>query len=130
MDRAQWDYDLSELCGGSSDPDAGKLANRIEAHILGLEREVVRLRRYWKPIASAPTDGSRFLIERDIPSDTSMCIAFWHDGQDTPAWVHSDARGNNVDLNIYTMWMPLPSPPAFSRQPVIAGDSDTESEDG
>lgn len=28
--RRQWDCDLSELCGGSTDPDAGKLANRIE----------------------------------------------------------------------------------------------------
>jgi len=45
--RAQWDHDLSELVGGSTDPDAGKLANRIEAHILGLEREAERLRVYW-----------------------------------------------------------------------------------
>lgn len=36
--RRQWDQDLSELCGGSTDPDAGKLANRIEQTVLGYER--------------------------------------------------------------------------------------------
>lgn len=38
MTRAQWDYDLSELCGGSEDPDAGKLSNRIEEVVLRYER--------------------------------------------------------------------------------------------
>lgn len=36
--RRQWDQDLSELCGGSADPDAGKLANRIEHTVLAYER--------------------------------------------------------------------------------------------
>lgn len=67
-------------------------------------------RQYWKPMASAPKDGSRFLIERDIPSDTSMAIAFWHDGKDEPGFVHGDSLGRAVDLNIYTMWRLLPHP--------------------
>lgn len=36
--RRQWDCDLSELCGGSTDPDAGKLANRIETVVRRYER--------------------------------------------------------------------------------------------
>lgn len=36
--RKQWDHDLSELCGGSNDADAGKLANRIEATVRRYER--------------------------------------------------------------------------------------------
>lgn len=31
--RDRWDYALSELAGGSSDPGAGRLANEIEAHV-------------------------------------------------------------------------------------------------
>lgn len=121
--RAQWDHDLSELTGGSSDPDAGKLANRIEAHILGLEREATRLRVYWRPIASAPKNGSVFLIERDYPSDNTMSFAFWHDGQDVPCWVHC-VTGIAVDLNIYTMWRPKPSGPAQSPQVTVTEQSE------
>lgn len=36
--RAQWDHDLSELCGGSADPNAAALANRIEAVVRRYER--------------------------------------------------------------------------------------------
>lgn len=92
------------------------------AKIAGLEREAERLRVYWRPIASAPKDGSCFLIERDLPSDNTMSFAFWHDGQDTPGWVHA-VTGIAVDLNIYTMWRPKPSGPA---QTVSSGACDTK----
>lgn len=35
--RARWDILLSELCGGSADPDAARLANEIEAEVRKLE---------------------------------------------------------------------------------------------
>ena len=38
--RREWDYDLSELCGGSTDPDAGALANRIETVVRRYERAI------------------------------------------------------------------------------------------
>lgn len=36
--RREWDHKLSELCGGSSDPDAAALANQIEQTVRRYER--------------------------------------------------------------------------------------------
>lgn len=85
-------------------------ATTLRDRVAGLEREADRLRGYWQPMASAPKDGDYFLIERDVPSINSMSIAFWHIGQNVPAFVHADSLGRAVDLNIYTIWRPLPRP--------------------
>lgn len=37
--RAKWDALLSELCGGSDDPDAGRLANEIEREVRAIEAD-------------------------------------------------------------------------------------------
>lgn len=37
--RAEWDMLLSEIVGGTMDPDAPALANRIEACVRGIERQ-------------------------------------------------------------------------------------------
>lgn len=42
--RAEWDMLLSEIVGGTMDPDAPALANRIEACVRAIEADNARLR--------------------------------------------------------------------------------------
>ena len=60
----------------------------------------------WKPIDTAPKDGSRFLA---ISSDDSQPIVFGH--FDTCDGRYYNLRNDARDL---THWAPLPSPPAGS----------------
>jgi len=48
--RPTWDHLLSELCGGSDDPDAPRLANEIEREVKAMTE--------WKDISTAPKDGT------------------------------------------------------------------------
>lgn len=70
----------------------------------------------WRSMDSAPKDGSYFLIERSDWSSSSIGIAFWHDGQNTPGWVHADYKQTPVDLRYYNLWAPLPAPPGQEQE--------------
>lgn len=63
--RQRWDYALSELAGGSSDPDAGRLANEIEAHVLGIIKQHDDVLRLLAHGCGAGRDGE--CVWRDCP---------------------------------------------------------------
>ena len=61
----------------------------------------------WKPIESAPDDGTRFLIAYD---DGEIELADDSDGME---WVPYDGINQNIlGVSKPTHWMPLPEPPA------------------
>lgn len=62
----------------------------------------------WKPIDSAPKDGTLFLAyaeagQHDLPALFSLC-----------AW-HPDAGFCICELREATHWQPLPAPPALAQ---------------
>ncbi|MGM5018745.1 DUF551 domain-containing protein [Tardiphaga sp. 367_B4_N1_1] len=71
----------------------------------------------WKPIATAPRDGTRLLI-----FDGQAYIARWRDDacfggndENRPAWQIFDCEGDEwyaVATDEATHWMPLPAAPA------------------
>jgi hypothetical protein len=69
----------------------------------------------WMPIETAPKDGTLFLIERPDYDSSSISIAFWHTGQNVPGFVHK-ATGQAVDARYYTLYRPLPAPPAAAQE--------------
>jgi hypothetical protein len=69
----------------------------------------------WRTMASAPKDGSIFIVERPDWSSSSVSLAFWHVGQNVPGWVHADYKATPVDLRYYKLWAPLPAPPKENR---------------
>lgn len=50
MTRRQWDQDLSELVGGSSDPDAPAIANRIERAVRRYEAALEWIDRHYENV--------------------------------------------------------------------------------
>lgn len=94
-----------------------------EAGMQDFLREYSPANQYWKPIASAPKDGSCFLVERDVPSENSMCVAFWHVGQNVPGFV-ATGTGFEIDTNIYNIWRPLPRPALTPQQRRLAKEHD------
>jgi len=71
----------------------------------------------WKPIETAPKDGTRVLIE-----DRGIYIAYWSERcafeqfKTMPGWQIFDCEDGwySVAAEAPTHWMPLPAPPAHS----------------
>lgn len=57
----------------------------------------------WRPIESAPRDGTRFMIRK---TTGHICVAFFDDGE----WYGDDWYCVHHDEYI-THWQPLPAPP-------------------
>lgn len=64
----------------------------------------------WKPISSAPIDGSRFLATH-IKSGV-VCVTWFGKTSHVPlyGWCEGDDP-EDIDLWEPTHWMPLPDPP-------------------
>lgn len=116
MTRPTWDHLLSELCGGSDDPDAPRLANEIEREVKAMTE--------WKDISTAPKNGTRVLLWMEPHDDIkarepeeacavigSYVVWSWQMKQqgmkDGWSW-YGPARCKP------THWMPLPAPPHSS----------------
>lgn len=83
-----------------------QLANKC----LELEAENKRLKEAneWKPIETAPKDGSRFLAGVDRASGFLQYVAWWDD--EFSDWVITSSL-TNIICPTPSHWMPLPEPP-------------------
>lgn len=69
----------------------------------------------WRPIDSAPRDGTRFLI---YESDGTYSVAWWDDKYiwvRPGAWISEYQRSDTL-VRCPTHWMPLPPPPAAGQE--------------
>lgn len=68
----------------------------------------------WRPIATAPKDGSYILFGRKRDdwewSSAPVCVGFWHDGQDTPGWRAAVSEFVILEEH-WPYWQHLPAPP-------------------
>lgn len=79
----------------------------------------------WKPIETAPKDGTELLLWR---ADSGVILARWiapcdfltdeeieknhADDSEEPDWFHADyVQGGRITDGAPTHWMPLPEPP-------------------
>lgn len=81
-------------------------ALRLRARVAELEAG-----RAWRPIETAPRDGTVFLA---LDVWTQSCCVVWFDDEARPPLIwHVDdaAEGFNHHADFFTHWMPLPSAP-------------------
>ena len=71
----------------------------------------------WRPIATAPKDGTVIL---SWDGNVRMCVAW--STRDKCWFVYDD--DNRDDWNDVTHWMPLPDPPVKEEPAGIIGDTD------
>jgi hypothetical protein len=69
---------------------------------------IVRQHAAWRPIESAPKNGSRFLGYNSEHGHFVCCYVGGYESGDV--WF-SCIKGNGVNLYDVTHWMPLPPPP-------------------
>jgi hypothetical protein len=65
----------------------------------------------WQPIETAPKDGTRFVGITPTPSRRcpyTVSICHWEKGLREPRFIFDDW----AKLEVPTLWMPLPAPPA------------------
>jgi hypothetical protein len=100
-----------------------EISEEVEAEVsTALTKMVDDVRRYeafnaespWRPITTAPKDGTAILIwpaQSALTGSTEcMIISYvvrWHDWKE--AWI--EASGEEYDTFHPTHWMPLPEPP-------------------
>lgn len=72
MARAKWDMLLSELVGGSSDPDAARLAGEIEREVQALEARERVLELGLRAIESYPLEPGDLTKNEDNISVENM----------------------------------------------------------
>lgn len=96
LDAAEW-LDRCATNGEQTEPEFAKVAGRIRG-------AVARLRAgqgQWRPIESAPRDGTKILVA--VRGESTMVR--WHE----PAWL--GAGGRCYQFDDPTHWMPPPPPP-------------------
>lgn len=120
VSRAQvvWDRENLEALGAQGTrlsytanmywSDRHKISKSVHEKMKSIALAGYVVERQWKPIEEAPRDGRAVLIERDIWSHTSVSLAFWHVGMNTPGLVHL-ITGDNVNLDIYTVYAEVPT---------------------
>lgn len=80
--------------------DAISRAERAEAELAALKARI-----QWRPLSTAPTDGTCILVS---DADGDVRQAKW----DKPGWwCGYDCYGNDAFVERPTHWMPLPPPP-------------------
>lgn len=92
------------------EPMDGKLvweaSAAADARIRELEAE-----REWRPIDTAPKDGTHILANLETRSEQWQETLFWDGAEE---WWWSVRKGDYIEYEV-THWMPLPQPPNRAR---------------
>jgi len=85
----------------------------LEARVAYLE-SVIRDMTDWRPMSTAPKDGTRIQVLCSLDATSYIYVAYWSDGLDTttPRWVCEGVGGDySIDSDKSQMlgWLPQPS---------------------
>lgn len=125
VERLRADYESAKTLGLSRPRFSTEEVGALFAEITRLRAALAAQGAQWRPIESAPKDGTEFLaFKRMVLGGPCVSVCTWLDSDhpdydgETPhvAWDHSGFWNA-------THWMPLPAAPGASPQPVDLTDA-------